>query len=65
VVERRRAAWRGGALLFALAALLLLGLVTKSRATFSMSEGFHPVVSIFLLLELMASRPETLRVRRD
>jgi hypothetical protein len=54
-----------GGVLFALPALLLLGLLTKSRATFSMSEGFHPLVSIFLLLALMASRPETLRVRRD
>ena len=43
-----------GGVLFALPALLLLGLLSKSREMFSMSEGFYPLESIFLLLALMA-----------
>src|SRR4030081_3566190 len=43
-----------GGVLFALPALLLLGLLSKSREMFSMPEGFYPLESIFLLLALMA-----------
>ena len=43
-----------GGVLFALPALLLLGLLSKSREMFSMREGFYPLESIFLLLALMA-----------
>ena len=43
-----------GGVLFALPALLLLGLLSKSRQMFSMSEGFYPLESIFLLLALIA-----------
>ena len=43
-----------GGVLFALPALLLLGLLSKSREMFSMLEGFYPLESIFLLLALMA-----------
>jgi hypothetical protein len=43
-----------GGVLFALPALLLYGLLDKSREIFSMSEGFYPLESIFLLLALMA-----------
>ena len=43
-----------GGVLFALPALLLLGLLDKSREIFSMPEGFYPLESIFLLLALMA-----------
>jgi len=43
-----------GACCVALPALLLLGLLSKSREMFSMPEGFYPLESIFLLLALMA-----------
>ena len=43
-----------GGVLLALPALLLLGLLSKSREMFSMLEGFYPLESIFLLLALMA-----------
>jgi hypothetical protein len=43
-----------GGVLFALPALLLYGLLDKSREVFSMPEGFYPLESIFLLLALMA-----------
>jgi hypothetical protein len=43
-----------GGVLLALPALLLLGLLSKSRENFSMSEGFYPLESIFLVLALMA-----------
>lgn len=43
-----------GGVLLALPALLLLGLLSKSREIFSMREGFYPLESIFLLLALMA-----------
>jgi hypothetical protein len=43
-----------GGVLFALPALLLYGLLHKSREIFSMPEGFYPLESIFLLLALMA-----------
>jgi hypothetical protein len=43
-----------GGVLFALPALLVLGLLSKSREMFSMSEGFYPLESIFLLLALIA-----------
>jgi len=43
-----------GGVLLALPALLLLGLLSKSREIFSMSEGFYPLESIFLVLALMA-----------
>ena len=43
-----------GGVLLALPALLLLGLLSKSREMFSMPEGFYPLESIFLLLALMA-----------
>src|SRR6266436_5028017 len=43
-----------GGVLFALPALLLLGLLSKSREMFSMPEGFYPLESIFLVLALMA-----------
>ena len=43
-----------GGVLFALPALLLLGLLSKSREMFSMLEGFYPLESIFLLLALIA-----------
>jgi hypothetical protein len=43
-----------GGVLFALPALLLIGLLNKSREMFSMAEGFYPLESIFLLLALMA-----------
>jgi hypothetical protein len=43
-----------GGVLFALPALLLLGLLSRSREMFSMPEGFYPLESIFLLLALMA-----------
>ena len=43
-----------GGVLFALPALLLYGLLDKSREIFSMPEGFYPLESIFLLLALMA-----------
>jgi hypothetical protein len=42
-----------GGVLFALPALLLYGLLDKSREIFSMSEGFYPLESIFLLLALL------------
>jgi prepilin-type processing-associated H-X9-DG protein len=43
-----------GGVLFALPALLLLGLLSRSREIFSMPEGFYPLESIFVLLALMA-----------
>lgn len=43
-----------GGVLFALPALLLIGLLDKSREIFSMPEGFYPLESIFVLLALMA-----------
>jgi hypothetical protein len=43
-----------GGTLLALPALLVLGLLSKSRENFSMSEGFYPLESIFLVLALMA-----------
>ena len=43
-----------GGVLLALPALLVLGLLSKSRESFSMSEGFYPLESIFLVLALMA-----------
>jgi hypothetical protein len=43
-----------GGVLLALPALLVLGLLSKSRENFSMSEGFYPLESIFLVLALMA-----------
>jgi hypothetical protein len=43
-----------GGVLLALPALLLLGLLNKSREMFSMLEGFYPLESIFLLLALIA-----------
>jgi hypothetical protein len=43
-----------GGVLLVLPALLLLGLLSKSRENFSMSEGFYPLESIFLVLALMA-----------
>jgi len=43
-----------GGVLLALPALLLLGLLNKSREIFSMREGFYPLESIFVLLALMA-----------
>lgn len=43
-----------GGVLFALPALLLLGLLSRSREIFSMAEGFYPLESIFMLLALMA-----------
>ena len=43
-----------GGVLLALPALLLLGLLSKSREMFSMPKGFYPLESIFLLLALMA-----------
>ena len=43
-----------GGVLFALPALLLCGLLHKSREIFSMPEGFYPLESIFILLALMA-----------
>ena len=43
-----------GGVLLALPALLLLGLLSKSREMFSMPEGFYPLESIFVLLALMA-----------
>ena len=43
-----------GGVLLALPALLVLGLLSKSREIFSMSEGFYPLESIFLVLALMA-----------
>ena len=43
-----------GGVLFALPALLLNGLLSKSRQIFSMPEGFYPLESIFLVLALMA-----------
>ena len=43
-----------GGVLCALPALLLYGLLDKSREIFSMPEGFYPLESIFLLLALMA-----------
>ena len=43
-----------GGVLLALPALLVLGLLNNSRENFSMSEGFHPLESIFLVLSLMA-----------
>jgi hypothetical protein len=43
-----------GGVLLALPALLLLGLLSKSREIFWMPEGFYPLESIFLLLALMA-----------
>jgi hypothetical protein len=43
-----------GGVLFALPALLLMGLLNKSREIFSMPEGFYPLESIFVLLALMA-----------
>ena len=54
-----------GGVLLALPALLLIGLLNKSREMFSMAEGFYPLESIFLLLALMAlariPSPEALR----
>ena len=43
-----------GGVLLALPALLVLGLLSKSREIFWMPEGFYPLESIFLLLALMA-----------
>ena len=43
-----------GGVLLALPALLILGLLSKSRENFSMSEGYYPLESIFLVLALMA-----------
>jgi hypothetical protein len=43
-----------GGVLLALPALLLIGLLNKSREMFSMAEGFYPLESIFVLLALMA-----------
>jgi len=43
-----------GGVLFALPALLLLGLLNRSRETFWMPEGFYPLESIFVLLALIA-----------
>ena len=43
-----------GGVLFALPALLLLGLLNKSREMFWMPEGFYPLESIFVLLALIA-----------
>jgi len=43
-----------GGVLFIAPALLLYGLLDKSREVFSMPEGFYPLESIFLLLALMA-----------
>jgi hypothetical protein len=43
-----------GGVLLALPALLVLGLLSNSRENFSMSEGFYPLESIFLVLALMA-----------
>ena len=43
-----------GGVLFALPALLLLGLLNKSREIFWMAEGFYPLESIFILLALIA-----------
>jgi len=43
-----------GGVLFGLPALLLYGLLDRSREIFSMPEGFYPLESIFLLLALMA-----------
>jgi hypothetical protein len=43
-----------GGVLFALPALLLLGLLSKSRELFWMPEGFYPLESIFVLLALIA-----------
>ena len=43
-----------GGVLLALPALLVLGLLSKSRENFSMSEGFYPLESIFLVVALMA-----------
>jgi hypothetical protein len=43
-----------GGVLFALPALLLSGLLSRSREVFSMPEGFYPLESIFLILALMA-----------
>jgi hypothetical protein len=43
-----------GGVLLALPALLVLGLLSKSRENFSMSEGYYPLESIFLVLALMA-----------
>ena len=43
-----------GGVLLALPALLVLGLLSNSRENFSMSEGFYPLESIFLVLSLMA-----------
>jgi hypothetical protein len=54
-----------GCVLFALPALLLLGLLNKGREIFWMPEGFYPLESIFILLALIASAripsPEALR----
>jgi hypothetical protein len=43
-----------GGVLLALPALLLLGLLSKSRQIFWMPEGFYPLESIFILLALIA-----------
>ena len=43
-----------GGVLFAVPALLLLGLLSKSREIFWMPEGFYPLESIFVLLALIA-----------
>ena len=43
-----------GGVLFGLPALLLCGLLHKSREIFSMPEGFYPLESIFILLAFMA-----------
>ena len=43
-----------GGVLFALPALLLLGLLNNSREMFWMPEGFYPLESIFVLLALIA-----------
>jgi hypothetical protein len=43
-----------GGVLLALPALLLLGLLSKSRQMFWMPEGFYPLESIFVLLALIA-----------
>ena len=51
--ERARDIPEGGVLL-ALPALLVLGLLSNSRESFSMFEGFYPLESIFLVLALMA-----------
>src|SRR5271154_3811164 len=43
-----------GGVLLALPALLVLGLLSRSREIFSLSEGFYRLESVFLVLALMA-----------